>query len=102
MKNEFYLREKSYYSYLDEKYFYEWLESIEGVKSVRHSKQGLHVELKEDGMSRGGVYDLVALLTRYKYEMQFVRDLIRAEDESWFREPDKYWYLGVFGGVDLV
>lgn len=102
MKNEFYLREKSYYSYLDEKHFYEWLESVEGVKHVAHSKEGLRIELAEYGMSRSGVYDLIALLTRYGYEMQFVRDLIRPEDESWFGEPERYWYAGVFGNTDIV
>jgi len=100
MKNEFYLKEKSYYSYLDEKHFYKWLESIEGVKRVAHSKEGLHIELTEHGISRSGVYDLLALLTRYGYEMQFVRDLIREEDESWFREPERYWYPGVFGNTE--
>jgi hypothetical protein len=97
MKTEFFLKEKPYYSYLDEKYFYEWLEGLDGVRSVTSSNDGLCIKLAEEGMSRAGAYDLIALLTRYQYPMRFVSELIRPEDESWFREPEKYWHASVFG-----
>ena len=100
MKNDFCLKEQSYFSYSDEEHFYKWLESIDGVENVTGSPQGLLIRLSGAGMSREGIYDLIALLTRYSYPMRFVRELVREDDQSWFQDPKNYWHSNVFGVLD--
>jgi hypothetical protein len=97
MKTEFCIRQDHFYSYLDEKHFFTWLESIDGIRDVKSTTAGLAVRLTGIGLDRDGVYDLIGLLARYGLAMGFVRDLIRPEDEAWFDDSTKYWHSRVFG-----
>lgn len=91
-------KEKRYFSYYDEKYFYAWLESIEGVKNVTGINAGnLQVELTGPLLSRSGAFDLIALFTRYGYPLTPLRDHISPEDMDYFNRPEARWYEALFG-----
>jgi hypothetical protein len=102
MKTEFCIRQDHFYSYLDEKHFFTWLESIDGIRDVKGTTAGLLVRLAGKGLDRSGAYDLIGLLARYGLGMRFVRDLIRPEDEAWFDDPAKYWHSQMFGAEARV
>ncbi|UPG88175.1 hypothetical protein L2Y96_12170 [Luteibacter aegosomaticola] len=91
-------KEKRYFSYYDEKYFYAWLESIEGVEKVVGIDAGnLRVELSAPFLSRTGAFDLIALFTRYGHPLAPLRDHIAPEDIDYFQRPEARWYEALFG-----
>lgn len=91
-------KEKSYLSYYDEKYFYAWLESIDGVEKVKGIDAGnLRVDLTGPFLSRTGAFDLIALFTRYSYPLSPIRDHISPEDMAYFKRPDARWFEALFG-----
>jgi hypothetical protein len=91
------IRERPYRSYLDEKYFYTWLESLDDVAAVRGTADGLCIDLRDKMLSRSGAYDLLALLARYGYPLMPVRPHISPEDLAYFRNPTAYWFDELFG-----
>jgi hypothetical protein len=84
-----------FYSYLDEKNFFAWLESIPAIKGVRGTPQGLELTI-DSPMDRDSLSDLVAILTRYDVDRKCLKDLVRPEDAEWFQAPDAYWHNAVF------
>ena len=98
MPKELVIKEPSfYYSYQDEKHFYDWLESIDGIDAVRGGPQGLVIRFKGNGLNRRDLFDLIALLTRYGVDMLGLRDLVTARNESWIKNRQSYWYSRIFG-----
>lgn len=91
-------KEQRYLSYYDEKFFYAWLDSIEGVENVTGVEAGnLRVELGHVHLSRSGAFDLIALFTRYGYPLSPIRDHIAPKDVDYFKRPDARWYDELFG-----
>jgi hypothetical protein len=91
------IKERPYRSYLDEKYFYTWLESLDDVVAVRGTADGLCIDLRDKVLSRSGAYDLLALLARYSYPLIPVRPHIDPGDLAYFRDPRAYWFDELFG-----
>lgn len=92
-------REARYYSYLDEKYFYAWLESLEDVVAVRGTVEGLCVELRTTLLSRSCAHDLLALFSRYGYPLAPIKPHINPDDIAYFRDPAAYWFEELYGGA---
>lgn len=90
-------RLKPYYSYSDEKSFFTWLESIEGVVSARGTPQGLHVTFNAPCLSRAGAYDLIALFSRYGYPLAPIRPFIDPVDAAFFENKEGYWFDELYG-----
>lgn len=89
------VREPRYLSYLDEKSFYSWLESIEGVAGVQGCVQGLRVDLVDVKVGRSCLSDLIALFVRYSMDVRFLSDVIEYEDKEWFSDPSAYWHAHI-------
>jgi hypothetical protein len=85
-----------FYSPQDEDYFFEWLQSISEVKEVSRVKGGLQVTIEEP-VNEGCLADLMAVLSRYSVGLKPLKALCAANNEKWFRDPLKYWYLEIFG-----
>ena len=81
----------------DERAFFEWLTRIPCVRScVGEGNRGLVVRLKR----RPGKDDLrqfLALCRRYGVDMRQLAKFETAQNRSWFRDREKYWYRAVFG-----
>ncbi|UPG88173.1 hypothetical protein L2Y96_12160 [Luteibacter aegosomaticola] len=88
---------KPYYSYSDEKHFFAWLESIEGVIDVKGTARGLHVSFDAPLLSRAGAYDLIALFSRYGCPLAPIRPFISPVDSEYFESPDSYWFEELYG-----
>ncbi len=82
-----------YYSYLDEKSFFEWAEEIPCVVSTEIGF--LHIESNQ--LSESDLRDLIAIMFRYKVPMDQLKQFCNEENEDWFRDENTYWYASVFG-----
>jgi hypothetical protein len=96
MSQEITIRESHYYTYQDEKRFYEWLEAIPGVERVVGTPKGLAIHIVASGLSIDDWADLAALFIRYSIDMSHLRALINLENESWIKDATKFWYEPLF------
>jgi len=87
-----------YCGYLDEKHFFEWLESITVVNRVvgGQAPNALLVTLNESKLDDESLQDVIALLTRYNLDMSWLRNQLTNDNAEWFKDPEKYWYEAVF------
>ena len=87
-----------FFHHADERAFFEWLERIPCVASVKgEGHRGLVVRLKR----RPGQDDLrqfLALGRRYGFDMRQLAKFETDVNRSWFRNPQAYWHEAVFGG----
>lgn len=97
MNNQVLIHEPGFYCYQDEKHFFEWLESIPGVKSVAGNPQGLSVQIVNAELDQDGWADLIGLMARYDVNMKVLRDLVTPENVVWLKDPERYWYPMIFG-----
>jgi hypothetical protein len=99
MPKKLIIQESHFYSYQDEKHFFEWLESIDGVKQVVGGPEGLLIQLKRNGLSRRDLYDLIALLMRYGVDMRGLKDFVTPKNKAWLTSRSAYWHTKIFGGT---
>lgn len=86
---------RPFFSYLDEKNFFTWLESIPAVKHINGSAKGLEISLATP-LNESHIRDLIAIMHRYGIEKKPLQQLCTSENESWFKDKNKYWYQSVF------
>lgn len=84
-----------FYSELDEDHFFGWLKSIPGVKSVNGTSKGLELTLN-DPIDKPSLYEIIALMTRYKLNQKCLRVLCSSNNEAWFKNKAMYWYQSIF------
>jgi len=82
-----------YLSQLDEDHFFTWAQEIPCVKSIEGGY--LYIESKE--LSEYDLRDLTAIMYRYNMPMEQLQIFCNPSNESWFKDPEKYWYQAVFG-----
>ncbi|MEC3910058.1 hypothetical protein U5A82_06085 [Sphingobium sp. CR2-8] len=85
-----------FYHHADERAYFEWLERIPCVASVKgEGSRGLVVKLKR----RPGNDDLrqfLALAYRYKLDMKKFAKFETETNREWFRDRRMFWYKHVF------
>ncbi len=86
------IRERPYFCYQDEKHFFEWLESIQGVRKVTGGPDGLTIHFARAPLSYDSWADLLGVFARYGVDMRPLRVLVDKRHEAWLRDPDKYWH----------
>lgn len=84
-----------FYCQLDEDHF-KWLQEIDGVKEVRGHRTDLTIYLSVPVLSDSALRDLIGLLYRYDVQMSVLRSQLTAQNEHWFKDPEKYWYEKIF------
>jgi hypothetical protein len=85
-----------FYGQLDEDHFFGWLKEIAAVKDVSGTPKGLQLDIAEP-IDRARFLELAGLLMRYGSDRRCLRQLVEAQDDPWFKEPDSFWYESVFG-----
>ncbi len=83
----------SYFSYLDEKSFFDWAQSIPCVTSV----DGGFLHIKSKRLAEPDLRDLIAIMYRYKLPMQQLQQFCNSSNEQWFRSSKTFWFKLVFG-----
>ena len=91
MTRSFVIREPRYFSYLDEKNFFSWLNSIDDVTQVIGSINGLQIHVIDSGLTRAGLSDLIAVFARYSVDMRPLYEVVSSDDRAWFADPTSYW-----------
>lgn len=90
------IHEGTYFSQLDERAFFGWLEAIPGVVKAVGTPAGLEVALRSKRLSQDALRNLLALHFRYGLPMQSLAQFETSQNTSWFRCPTAYWYSKVF------
>ena len=86
----------SYFSPLDERAFFEWLDRIPAVQ--KYEGEGLSLWLHvDDEMSESDLGNILGLFIRYKVDLSQLAVFRNAENERWFADPRKIWFKKVFG-----
>jgi hypothetical protein len=98
MPNQITIKEPNpFYCYHDEKHFFRWLETIDGVESFRGGPGGLTLHIREAGLTRDDWKDLLGLFMRYGVDMRGLRALVTPEHEALLKSPEAYWYQKLWG-----
>lgn len=84
-----------YFSQLDEDHFFNWIQQIRCVDSI----EGGIIQIDSDNVSESDLRNLLAIFSRYGLPMSSLSHFETSRNRSWFRDRDKYWYEGVFGGA---
>jgi hypothetical protein len=82
-----------YYSPLDEDHFFAWAQEIPCIKSIDRG----YLHIQESEVDEQAMRDLLAILERYRLSAKPLAALCNSENESWFKDKDKFWYQDVFG-----
>ena len=86
-----------FYHHADERAYFEWLERIPCVASVRgEGPRGLVVKLKRRP-SQDDLRQFLALAHRYNLDMRKFAKFENDTNRDWFRDPSMYWHDHVFG-----
>jgi hypothetical protein len=85
----------TFFSYLDEKSFFEWAGSIPCVTSTEAG----WLQIDSEEISEPDLRDLLAIMARYQLPMVELQRFRNAENGEWIGAPDAYWHHLVFGGV---
>lgn len=80
----------------DEAAFFDWLQSIPGVLSVRGEGRELHIRLRSKRLSSQALRELIALYVRYNGRMNELAQFATPSNEAWFKSKESYWYRKVF------
>jgi hypothetical protein len=89
-----------YYSEGDEAAFFGWLDKIPCVDHYTGSGETLYITVSCKQMSEVCLRELIALFFRYRVDMKQLSVFSSAANRAWFKNPEAYWYNGVFGAKD--
>jgi hypothetical protein len=89
-----------FYHQSDERAFFEWLSRIPCVERYEgDGHRGLVVYLKRRP-GKDDLRQLLALCRRYGVDMRQLAKFETAKNRDWFRDPETFWYRGVFGRAE--
>lgn len=88
-------RQVTYGSPNDERAFFEWLERIDGVESVKGIGEEVHIHIKAD-IDEYGLRDLVALFFRYNVDLTQIPKVISTQIHPWLLKEGMYWFSAMF------
>jgi hypothetical protein len=87
---------QTYYSQGDEDAFFDRLNGLGCVRSVKGAPDGLHIALSTPTDMQ--LRELIALLYRYGLNLKPLAVLRTDKNAEWFAKNRKaFWYAGVFG-----
>ena|SRR5437016_2413329 len=81
----------------DESAFFDWLQSIPGVVSVRGEGRELHIRLRSKRLSSHALREFIALYARYDGRMKELAQFAHSSNEAWFKSKESFWHRKVFG-----
>lgn len=82
----------------DEAAFFNWLQSISGIKAARGVGRELHIELHSQQLTQESHRELLALYERYGGEMSELAMFATPGNAHWFTDPLSPWFEKVFPG----
>jgi len=89
-----------YYSPLDERAFFEWLDRIDCVARYDGLGSNLTITLSR-APDDDELREFIALFHRYGVDMRQLAVFGEGAGRAWFRKPSMFWTDGVFGSRDV-
>lgn len=85
-----------FYSMVDERFFFEWLEKMPFVVDVAGRGMVIEITVDSSKVDSDALRELLALFQRYRVSMRQLRVFDCEEFASWFRRRSAFWYRKVF------
>lgn len=86
----------TYYSELDEKSFFGWLDSIPGV--VRYEGRGIDLSIyTSDELSDASIREMISLFNRYDVDMVQLGQYVSEANAKWLKNKSMFWFQPIFG-----
>jgi hypothetical protein len=86
-----------FYSYPDEKSFFDRLEAVRSVQKIERRGRNLEIKIRTP-ISKVGLRELLSVLTRYGVrDLSGLQQLTNSRNKMWFEGPQTYWHRAVFG-----
>jgi hypothetical protein len=85
-----------YFSQFDEAAFFEWLGKLKCVVDVRGELDELFIRVDRKNTDEYDLRELIALFHRYSISKKQLVAFDEPRFESWFKNPQVYWYPEVF------
>ena len=88
---------KMYYSYLDEKNFFNWLSNISAIEKPIGTPGGLEININEEKIDEESLRDMLAVLMRYGVDMKPLSVFLNEANRSWFYDnKSSYWHKKIW------
>ncbi len=78
-------------SYLDEKAFFDWIERISGVESIRGEKSEINVVVNMSKFDDNSLRQMLSLYHRYNLNFEGLHVFINKDNQEWVLRPTAYW-----------
>jgi hypothetical protein len=88
------------FSSRDETAFFDWLQSIPGVISVRGEGRTLLIRLRSSRLSKATLLEFIAVYERYQGNLRELADFENLSNTAWLRNRNAYWHEKMFLGGD--
>lgn len=85
-----------YYSQGDEDRFFLGLKTNRAVVKFRGAGNNLLVTVNSRNMTKEGLWDLIALLWRYKVPLRPLKIFAQSKKFSWLNNKEMFWYKDMF------
>ena len=79
----------------DEAAFFGWLDKLSSVEEYYGKGKSLFLKITE--CSDEDLREMIALFDRYLVDKAELAKLRTQQNESWFRDPEAWWFNDVFG-----
>lgn len=86
-----------FYSQNDESVFFKWLRDIPCVEKFEGRGLTLYITVLPNLVDEDSLRELLALFCRYGVEKRQLAQFDRVEFSEWFRNPNAFWHVEVFG-----
>lgn len=80
----------------DEHAFFEWINKLSCIKSVRGEGAILNITLDRRKVNDPALRELLALFARFGIDMTQLARFETPSNRSWFLRPGSYWFRKVF------
>jgi hypothetical protein len=84
-----------FYSELDEKHFFLWLDEMPRLMKVVATPAGLELTFKGT-LDFKILGDLIVLMSRYKLDMKCMREYCLAANKEYFYDKERDWFDSMF------
>ena len=84
-----------FFSQLDEGMFFDGLKKISAVKKIEGRGPDLFLSVPSRPSNKA-LRELLGLFFRYDVDMRQLAHFLTAQNRSWFRDREKYWFKRVF------
>lgn len=102
MKKKKYIicKKVKYCGIIDEEMFFIWIHRISCIESYEKIGDILYLYLKSKPLSQLDLYDILALLKRYRIDLIQLRQFLTKKNQNNFKiSKDAYWYKPLFGEI---